>query len=140
MLPGPLAALRRQVLAAPFRSLWFGFLALSTLAGAGILLAMTLIGLLVTPAAVLAALAAGFVGYVIGAYALGVGLVMALGRPEPASLGARALAAGAGALVAGFVALVPLIGWLFVLALTLAGVGALTLRVLRPSFFAAGPA
>lgn len=136
LLPGPIAALRRQILAMPFRSIWFGFLALSTLAGAAILSAMTLIGLFVMPAVILAAVLTGFIGYVIGAYALGVGLMLAFGRGEPATFGARAIAAGVGALVAGLVALIPLLGWLFVLALTLAGVGALTLRQLRPAFFA----
>ncbi|WP_343081085.1 hypothetical protein [Ostreiculturibacter nitratireducens] len=135
LLPGPLAGLRRQVLAAPLRSVWFGFLALSTLSGAAILLAMTLIGLLITPAAIIAALLAGFVGYVIGAYALGVGLMLGIGRGEPQTFGARALAAAAGALVAGVIGLIPFLGWLFVLAVTLAGVGALTLRQLRPAFF-----
>jgi hypothetical protein len=139
VLPRPLAELRRLILAAPLRALWFGFLALSLLAGAGIVLGITLIGLFVTPAAVLAALAAAFLGYVIGAYALGVGLLLALGRDEPDSLPTRALAAGAGALVAAVIALIPLIGWLFVLAVTLAGVGALALRLFRPAFFAAPP-
>ena len=40
------------------------------------------------------------------------------------------------AVAAAVVALIPFLGWLFVLALVLSGVGAITLRVARPRFFA----
>jgi hypothetical protein len=63
--------------------------------------------------------------------------MIAIGRGEPETLGARALAALVGATLAGLIALIPLAGWLFVLALVLAGVGAITLRMFRPAFFAA---
>ena len=45
------------------------------------------------------------------------------------------VAAGVGALVAGIIGLIPLLGWIFVLALVLSGIGAITLRVIRPAFF-----
>ena len=96
---------------------------------------MTLIGLIVSPAAVLLALIGGFAGYVVSVYAFGVGLMLAFGRPEPDSIGERAVAAGVGALLAGIIALIPFLGWLFVLALVLSGVGAITLRLFRPQFF-----
>jgi len=79
---------------------------------------------------------AGFIGYVIGAYTLGVGLMLAIGMEEPDSLIIRAGAALLGALSAAVIALAPFIGWLFVVVLTLAGTGALVSQVLRPRFFA----
>ncbi|WP_226623667.1 hypothetical protein [Alloyangia pacifica] len=135
LVPERLAEMRRQILARPFHTLWLGFLTQSAVIGAGVLFALTLIGLLITPAMLLLALVGGFAGYVVAAYAFGVGLFLAFGRAEPQSIGERALAAGAGALAAGVVGLIPFFGWLFVLVLVLAGVGAITLRVIRPSFF-----
>ncbi|MGG7645995.1 hypothetical protein ACQ5SP_14390 [Rhodovulum sp. YNF3179] len=135
IVPQGLARLREQALGQPFRTLWMGFLTLSVLSGAAILLAVTVIGIFVSPAAVLAALAVGFAGYVIGAYAFGVGLLGAFGRAAPDSIGDRALAAFTGALATGLVTLIPLLGWVFAMALTLLGTGALAVRVLRPAFF-----
>lgn len=136
LVPERLAEMRRLILAHPFHNLWLGFLAQSAVIGAGVLLAMTLIGLLFTPAMILLALVGGFAGYVVAAYAFGVGLMLAFGKPEPESIGERALAAGVGALAAGIIGLVPFLGWLFVLALVLTGIGAITLHTIRPVFFA----
>ncbi len=135
--PGPMADMRRRILDRPFGTLGWGFLTLSAVIGATVVVALTLIGIFVAPAFLLLAALGAFLGYVIGAYSFGAGLLIAVGRGEPASLGQRALAALLGALLAGLLALIPILGWLFVLALLLAGVGALTLRVLRPAFFAA---
>ncbi|MCA0938575.1 HTTM domain-containing protein [Salipiger pacificus] len=135
LVPERLAEMRRQILDRPFHTLWLGFLTQSAVIGAGVLFALTLIGLLLTPAMVLLALVGGFAGYVVAAYAFGVGLFLAFGRGEPLSIGARSLAAGLGALAAGIIGLIPFFGWLFVLAMVLTGVGAITLRVIRPSFF-----
>jgi hypothetical protein len=136
LVPERLAEMRRQVLARPFHTLWLGFLMQSAVIGAGVLFAMTIIGLLLTPAMVLLALVGGFAGYVVAAYAFGVGLMLAFGRQEPDSIRDRALAAGVGALAAAIIGLIPFLGWLFVLTLVLSGVGAITARVIRPVFFA----
>jgi hypothetical protein len=136
LVPERLAEMRRRILARPFHTLSMGFLTQSSVIGAGVLFAMTIIGLLLTPAMLLLALVGGFAGYVVAAYAFGVGLVLAFGRPEPDSIRDRATAAGIGALAAGVIGLIPFLGWLFVLALVLTGVGAITMRVVRPVFFA----
>ncbi len=135
--PATLAEMRRRILARPFATLGWGFLTLSAAIGAAVVLALTLIGIFVSPAALALAALGGFLGYVVGAYSFGAGLMIAVGRGEPDSLGARMLAALIGAGLAGLLALIPLAGWLFVLALVLAGVGAITLRVFRPAFFVA---
>lgn len=135
--PALVAGFRRSALARPFRTLWIGFLTLSTLAGATIVLALTLVGLLVSPATVVLGLLVGLAGYVVGVYVFGVGLLSAFGRGEPDSIGDRALAAFAGALVAALAALIPLLGWIFALLLALFGVGAMAERLLRPRFLGA---
>ncbi|SIO25538.1 hypothetical protein SAMN05444722_1044 [Rhodovulum sp. ES.010] len=131
IIPQTLADMRRDLLARPFRNLGIGFVTQSALVGSAVLFALTIIGIFLSPAAVLVALLAGFAGYVVGVYAFGVGLLLAFGRPEPGSIGQRAVAGGIGALVAGLIALIPLLGWLFVLALVLAGIGAIMTRLLH---------
>lgn len=130
LAPEALAAMRRRILDRPGRSLGLGFVTLSAIAGAGLVVALTGIGLLLTPAFFVLAVLAGFFGYVIGSYALGVALLGAAGRRLPERIGDRALAAGVGALVAGLIGLVPFLGWLFVLAVLLTGLGALAVRLL----------
>jgi hypothetical protein len=135
--PGPLAGLRRQIVRRPFGTFGWGFLALSATVGSAAVLAMTLLGIVLSPAMLLLAGLAGFAGFVVAAYSFGAGLFIAVGQDEPQSLGMRILAGLIGAFLACVLALVPVLGWLFVLALTLIGLGALTLRVLRPQFLVA---
>jgi len=139
LVPQQLAAMRRRILDAPFRTLWLGFLTQSAVIGSAVLFAMTLVGVFLSPAALLVAAIGGFAGYVVGVYAFGVGLLLAWGWDEPASIGRRALAAGFGALVAGVIGLIPVLGWIFLLAVSLAGVGAITTWIFRPRFFGALP-
>ena len=133
--PEQLALMRTKTLEAPFRSLWIGFLMESALFGSAMVFAMTIIGIFLAPAMIVLALIAGFFGYVVGAYTFGVGLLLAIGRGEPDTLGERALAAGVGSLLTGLIVLIPFLGWLFMVALTLTGIGAITMRVFRPAFF-----
>jgi len=135
LAPHTMAEMRRRVLESPVRTTVFGFLTLSALTGSSIILGLTVIGLLLSPAAIFLALLTGFLGYVIGAYALGVGLLSALGNALPDSTGDRALAAAVGAVTAGLIALIPILGWLAMLALVMAGAGAIVIRMMRPGFF-----
>lgn len=109
----------------PARAVGVGFLALSTLVGAAILLAVTVIGLVVAPFAILAAILVSLLGYVVAVYLLGVWAITRTGALEPDSFGEHALAGFAGAAIASLVALVPFAGWLAVILLALAGVGAI---------------
>ena len=135
VMPQTLAGMRRRLLEQPLRAVWFGFLAQSAVIGAAVLLAVTVIGILLSPAAVVLAGLAAFAGYVVGVYAFGVAIMHAAGRPFPADWLGRAVAAALGAVVAALLGLVPFLGWLFVLALTLAGIGAAVMYLLRPRFF-----
>lgn len=137
VIPRTLADLREGLLERPFHNLLFGFLTQSVFIGAAILFLLTVIGIIASPAAILVALIAGFAGYVVAVYTFGVGLLIAIGRAAPTTIGTRALAAGLGAVMAGIIALVPFLGWLFIMILMLAGVGTITLKTLRPAFFVA---
>lgn len=134
--PGPLANMRQRLTARPFATLGWGFVFLSALIGSAVVIGLTLIGLLFAPAMFVLVLVAGFAGYVVGAYCLGAS-ILRLFRAWPTRPAASALAAFVGVAAAVLIGLVPFLGWLFVLALMLAGLGALIGNLLRPSFFAA---
>ncbi|WP_424944353.1 hypothetical protein [Aliiroseovarius crassostreae] len=133
--PGFLMALRDRTLESPFRAIWMGFLSVSALAGALIVLAITGYGILLAPFAVLGALLLGVTGYVIGAYLLGVGAVKLAGQPLPVTFPERAIAALAGAVSITVLALIPVVGWPLVVAVALAGAGALVIRWIAPGFY-----
>ena len=135
LMPGKLSQMRAMFLARPFRSFWFGFLTLSAAIGTTVVLAMTLIGLLAAPMTVLSAIVLGFAGYIVGAYALGVGILGLVGREAPGAWIERALAAAVGAVAIAVIGVVPFIGWLVVLAVSLTGLGALCIVFFSPRFY-----
>lgn len=129
--------LRDHLAEAPLRSVLRGFVGLSAAVGAVIVLAMTGVGVIFAPFALVLAVLAGVAGYVIGVYGLGIGLLTLAGLPLPEALGERLIAALAGALAVVAVGLVSGFAvWLFGLILALAGLGALVQAVLRPRLFA----
>ena len=133
--PNKVARLRERTFDRPFRAVWIGFLGLSTLIGSIIVFAMTLIGIVVSPLALLLAILTGMFGYVIGIYVFGVAVLGLIGRPEPVNFGQKAIAAVVGAVLAGLLVLIPFLGWLFALALSLIGAGAILISMFRPGFF-----
>ncbi len=135
LTPNKLSQMRTIFLARPFHSFWLGFLTLSAAIGTTVVFAMTLIGLLATPMSILLAIVLGFAGYIVGAYALGVGLLGLIGRDAPGAWIERALAAAVGAVVIAAVGIVPFIGWLVILAVSITGLGALCIVFFSPSFF-----
>jgi hypothetical protein len=138
LAPQSMAGMRRRVLEAPGRSLGLGFVTFSALIGMTVVFALTLVGLLIAPISILLAVTGAYSGYIVGAYALGAGLLGAVGRGEPDSTGDRVLAAVVGAVVAGLVGLFPYLGWIFVLALVTIGLGAIAGRLFRPRLFSDG--
>lgn len=132
--PNHLAALREHALDRPFRTGLLGFAGLSALVGSVVFLAMTGIGIVVIPFALIAAVLLGIGGYVIGTYSLGVWVTAVAGRPLPKSTGDRALAAFSGALIGALIGLIPWLGWLAVMAIFLVGAGAVVVRITRPAF------
>ncbi|MBY6201188.1 hypothetical protein KUV65_07445 [Maritalea mobilis] len=124
-VPGRVVRWRERALAEPGRSLAWGFGALSLIWGAGVVLAFTVFGLPLLPAAFLIGAALAYGGYVLGSYVLGVAIWLRLGNVMPDSALPKIGLAALGAVVAGLLALIPFLGWLFVMALALFGLGAL---------------
>jgi hypothetical protein len=130
--PIGMEVMRDAATARPLRTLGLGFITLSATVGAAFVVALTVIGLVLVPAVLLVAVLSGLAGYVVAVYMLGASLVEAARRREPEGLGARALAALTGAVIAGLVFLVPFVGWLFMLTAILFGVGALARAAFGP--------
>lgn len=113
-----------DVMERPFRSLGAGFLALAVLLGAIPLAAATIIGLPVAAIALAAAPLILWVGYALGAWALGAAIWRAANRPAPEGFAARLAIGLAGIAAAAVLSLAPIFGWMVSVALTLIGVGA----------------
>ena len=128
--PETVAHIRARALAAPGTSILAGFVAMSALVGAAVVLALTLVGLPLVPLAILIAAFLIFAGYVAGSYILGVGIWTALGKAIPTHVPQKAALAMLGAAVAGVVFLIPFIGWLAWFALVFLGLGAIAAPML----------
>lgn len=121
---------RTLALAHPGRAIWSGFLVTSALAGSGFVLTLTLVGVFLLPVMLVLTTLAIFAGYALGSYVLGVGLWLGLGRRMPESLWGKFALACLGAFLTGLAWLVPIAGWIFVLGLTMLGIGTLAAFVL----------
>jgi hypothetical protein len=123
--PKAVQSWRDLALAHPGRAIWSGFLVTSALAGSGFVLMLTIVGVFLLPVMLILTAAAIFAGYALGSYVLGVGLWLAAGRAMPVGLAGKFALACLGAFLAGLAWLVPVAGWIFVLGLTLLGIGTL---------------
>jgi hypothetical protein len=129
IVPRVVEQLRAIVAEAPWRTFGFGFLALSLLVGATILLVATVLGIVLAPFALIAAVLLAVTGYVVAVYLLGVWIVTRGDMLEPDTFPEFALTALAGAIVAGLLTLVPFLGWIVPPLLTLTGAGAIALAL-----------
>jgi hypothetical protein len=118
----------------PFRTFWIGFLTLAVMIGATVLAIMTIVGILAAPAIMLAIVLGCFAGYLVAVYLLGRAIWIWSGQLAPDTIGERALVAVIGAVAVSLLALVPFLGWLALLVLTLTGLGAISIALFRPEF------
>ena len=119
------------------RSLWIGFLTLSALTGGAIVLAMTFIGLLVTPLVAILVLLTALSGLVAGSYGLGVRLTRLAGRSAALTKTAVLRDALAGSITTALILVIPVVGWIALCLVVLFGIGLLTNSLFQPRFFAA---
>lgn len=124
--PALVSRMRKRVAARPGNTALSGLIGLSMLFGSVPILAMTIIGIPLVPFAVLAILIVWFLGYVLGAYSIGMGVARALGAAEDPSIAIRLAVLAATALIAGLLNFIPIIGWMANFAIVLLGVGAMT--------------
>lgn len=128
--PEAFAAWRATAAARPGRALVSGFLVASMLSGSVIVLVFTLVGVLLVPFVFFLTWLVLFCGYALGAYVIGAWVWRTAGRAMPEGFWGRFGVATLGAFLTALAWLVPVLGWFFVMGLTLVGVGALAAHVL----------
>ncbi|MFC3195876.1 hypothetical protein ACFODZ_16600 [Marinicella sediminis] len=134
IVPRKLADLRRHILQRPFWSILLGVLAMSVIIGSTIILMITGYGMQLIPINLAIWFIAVLTGYVVGTYAIGVGVLLLVNRPEPNSFKTRAIAAATGAITVVLLFMLPYVGWLLFLSILFAGLGAITHWLFRPRF------
>ncbi len=122
--PGWTEALAFDLAERPFRSLGVGFLTLSALAGSIPVLGITLVGAPLIVVSILAIPIAGLAGVALGAWGVGAALWRLANRPAPGGFWLRLLIGVIGLVALGLLSLIPIAGWVILVAVTLAGLGA----------------
>jgi hypothetical protein len=121
LAPRLVGALQLASVSRPMRNFGLGVLSFAAALGLVPVFAMTLVGIVLVPFALLYIVVLCGLGYVAGAYFIGLRL---LGAFMPVDGSARQVAVLAVSLiVAGLLGMVPVIGWLIGLALTVFGIG-----------------
>lgn len=128
--PREMEARRQAALGRPGMTLLLGVLGLSLLVGLGPVAAMTLVGVLFAPIVALLVIVVWILGYVIGAYVVGMRFWTGFGGEEPRTLGRLLIVAGA-VTVVSILNFIPVLGWLCNFAVVLFGVGAVTAGALE---------
>jgi hypothetical protein len=124
--PGPLRAATRSLEASPGRSFVLGVGSLPVAIILSVLLVVTVVGGLLLFLLWPAYFALLFFGLLVASYSLGRKVVLAVGRYR----GGDAMAAAIGAVIVAAVLLIPVLGVLVLIALTLLGTGAAVLALL----------
>jgi hypothetical protein len=128
--PNQMEYLKEEALKSPIKTIVLGVLGLSMTVGLVPVGAMTLIGIPFIPIAMLAAFVFWVVGYIIGAYALVWRIVSAFRMPPTNNLG-RLFALSLGFIAIAALNFIPVIGWLFNLAIVFLGLGAVMFQAAR---------
>lgn len=139
-LPKPVERLRRSISDRPGMMLLGGVIGLATLLGLIPITGMTIIGLPFVPIVVLAAIVAWTLGYVLGAYAVGLRVWQAFGASETPSLAGRLLALTLAVVVVAALNFIPFVGWIANYTLVLLGIGAVTNMLFEWMLGNTGPA
>jgi hypothetical protein len=122
LAPRLVDAMRASTETRPFRNLGLGILAFASVVGLVPVSAITVVGLLLTPLFILFAVVMCALAYLAGVYLIGARLVGRLTKLD--TLAKRALALAISIVVAGLLAMLPLIGWLITLLILVFGYGA----------------
>ena len=131
-MPKRIAAMRRQIAEAPGRTFLLGIVGLSVLFGLVPITALTIVGLPFVPFAILLIVLAWMLGYVLGAYAVAMRVLVAFNGPEEdASLLIKLVVLAAAVSVVAVLNFIPFVGWIVNYTLVLLGIGAMTYALLN---------
>ncbi|TNB48161.1 hypothetical protein FF124_07420 [Martelella lutilitoris] len=122
--PARTETIRVRLMAKPFASLCYGFLALSMLVGAVPVAAITIVGIVLIPFVILLIVAACILSYLVAAYAFAWGILSKI-KPISPSLTNKLLATAAGIVLLSLTHYLWFFGWIINLAVVLIGLGAI---------------
>lgn len=129
-IPDSVARLKIRASEHAWRSIFYGFLGISTLFGAVLVSIMTLVGILLAPFVVLALIVVWTLGYLLGVYVISARIWRSFEiAPEAVFSNLLVLASGLIAMVV--VNFIPFFGWLLNLSVMFFGVGAMTYAVME---------
>lgn len=123
--PERVESLSQRISRSPGKALLFGFIGLATLIGFIPVSMITIIGIPLIPAVMLAIVVAWMLGYLLGAYAISV-RVAGVMEMSPQTPPARLLALAVGLVVIAMLNYIPIAGWILNFAVVLLGLGAMT--------------
>lgn len=128
-MPKRLETMRKQINAAPGRSMLLGVIGLSLLFGLVPITAMTIVGIPFVPINLLAIIVVWMLGYALGGYAVAMYVWAALGGADSPNSTTRILLLAAAITVVALFNFIPFVGWVVNFTLVLIGIGALTRAV-----------
>lgn len=128
-MPKRLETMRKQIIAAPGRSLLLGVVGLSLLFGLVPITALTIVGLPFIPINLLAIVVVWTLGYALGSYAAAMQVWSALGGADAPGSITRVLLLAAAITIVALLNFIPFVGWVVNFTLVLLGIGALTRAV-----------
>lgn len=135
IIPKTLRKTRDEALARPLGAVWLGFMSLSAALGSVFILALTGVGLLLVPVAILLSFVLAGCAYLIGTYVLGAAVFSAVRKTLPTDLKMQAIAALIGSILMTLVGFIPWIGWLVPIAIWFLGAGGIVVYALRPKLY-----
>lgn len=116
----------------PGKSFLFGLLGMAILYGLVPVSATTIVGLPLIPLMILAIVIFWTLGYLLGTYVIFWRIAGSIGVNSE-KIGTKLLVIGCGLIILAMINFVPIIGWLANLAVTLIGIGSITISMLRRS-------
>lgn len=136
LAPHSYGATREVAAHRPWRNIGAGILAFAAAIGLIAVLAMTIVGIVLIPVDVLLIAVFCVLGYIVGTYFVTLKVASGLTRVD-SNAGRLGVLAG-GLVIAGVLSLIPVVGWLVSLVLTLFGMGVIAVAIFnRPPAAAA---
>lgn len=140
LMPARVRHLRHSIDGRPGMALLSGVIGLSMLFGLVPISAMTIVGIPLVPIVLLFTLTVWILGYILGSYVLAMRAMRSLGAAADPAIWMRLLAVVIGITIAALLNFIPFIGWMANFALTLLGIGGMTMAVFERIVGNMGPA
>lgn len=128
--PETIERLRQRATDHAWRSIFYGFLGMSTLFGAILVSAITIVGIPLVPIVILALITVWALGYLLGVYVIAARIWRSLEIPSNAVF-SNLLVLASGLIAMVVVNFIPFFGWLINLGVLFFGVGAMTYLVME---------